>query len=1031
MHAKERHAGKKGKCPACKRSFRVPDAAPEEAPVGAVSAAESPPIGPFGLDDLHALADGEASEEPIAPVIRPMASPPAPAAGDDEYGLVPDEPPPPVLRPLPTGGGKGSAGAFVGDCFASLGWGIRNMPNVLILLIAYSLVGAGLGVVVVLSGAVLVQTVPGVGLLGFLVLMFYLVMGGYVLRYLLDITDSAAEGYKDTVPAPRWEFGSQMGIAVKWIGLLFVYVYPIVTIPLLPLGIMALAHTGDGRAFDLIWAIRAACKRPGRLIGLWCILLLLGLIGMIVLLLVGAAGLAIAGEARSSGPGTGDRTLWGVVTFVMLAVMAVLFFSVACVAHRCIGLLGCHDSRLLAMLPDHPNGMVATGFVGLGIAMAIGVHVYGWSSLSKLARGLEDADRPRFSRRGDSDIGSYGSGQRYRPVPPTESPVSRLMGESPSELRIRSRRQFEAVADKLKLYVEANDGLPPTSLEELERVTGLKDADLRSPGDPSLRYELVTDLVAGWSHGNQIVLYDPFQHERGYVHFATLNGEVKFAPGPNYVLAMVSSQERAARKESLQRTSPKLLPGESAGPANLRQLGAALYRYAERNGWRFPRTLEDIRSSGDLRDEARLRSAGDPNRSIVYIPGQHVFSPAGNILAYDPVPAKDRYVVAVRVDGTVLSCRDLDALRTKLAAQTPGGPELTINLPPVVPYLPEPPSPPAPPEPPKLTDVSVPMPEPVPPPAPPKKTVPRRAVVRGDVDLRQESWMASPANLRNLYADLYAYAADHDGKFPPSLKELQDGGYVKDLTDLRCLAEPARSYMYIPGRDVWSDPELILAFDPADHKRTGGRKPVYAVTVGGTVRMFDTRNEIARLNLKQHSHRPVSLALPPPEPPETKVPPVASRPAVPTPAPPDGGVVKWDMPYWYDGKLDDDHPFLGFCHLVRQVREQGTTGVLGVAFGPTAKDKPDGAYVRFYDEAVERFDANGGQVSGGVRDKRRHRISEVEYDRITVIRGTQILALYTGIEDGRCVSYWYFGSRTPFPKFVDAVGKARLEVEKK
>ncbi|MHC4715720.1 MAG: hypothetical protein ACYS5V_02005 [Planctomycetota bacterium] len=1016
LHARDEQAGKSGRCPACKQLFRIPE--PKARP------AEAGVAGPFALDDLHALADGEVADEPTAARVTPWPSAGQGAAAE-EYDLKPEvlspvaAPPvaPPPARSTSPGG---QAGAMSLGCLGAIGFALRNLGPIFLLAIMFWLIVLAFYLLAPDPDDGLLSPLVGLAM-SVCVLIIYLTLGGYYLTYLCDVADGTIDGNDGAQALPEWDFAKQIVLALRWIGMYIVYVLPGIAFPLLPLGCLALSATRDGRAVNLGWALKAFAKAPGRFFALWAMLLL----WVILCTCIFVVGMNSYGDfARWVLKDVESEMMLKTYAYMLIGglLLLVTAFIIFCqvIVFRCIGLLGRYGKDILAKLPRKPNAGVTALYVFGALAVSVAIWVVIFITLAAAAAG------------------ALWAGERSgRPDPPRPT---RTYSRPPpaSDIRDRTaeaRQGLEKVAAKYLEY-RRRQGKPPSSLAELAAAGGLTDRDLRSPGDPARQYVLVSDLPAAPTTPAAIVLYDPSRYLGGTVVYGVdergrvvtmrasvlqrkLRDQARLArrtarptppspsPGPE-----PTPYSRPPRKLVVRRVPvpPLDTPAWARGSRNIRNLLSDLCRYANAHQGKFPASLEALQQAGHVPDVEDLRSPGDYKRSYVYIPGQDAAGPAGNILAYDPVEyrlgTRSVLVYVVTVGGRVLTLTSMAELRRRLAAQTPSGPELTMQLP------------------------------------PPKVHVPRRSLVRRRVSLRGPAWSQTPDNLRNLYGDLYRYADGHGGRFPPSLAALRDGGYVKDLTDLRCLSEPMRSYVYIAGQEITSDPDAILAYDPVGHVIDRNRTVAYAITVGGRVRTFKSVAEIKRkLAPQAHLGPGVSMRLPDPsQPPKPKPkPPDRDRPARPPPPPPvvkrpgpadPAGEVTWDVPYWPKIDLPDDHPFLKVCHALRQVRAQGATGAAGVGFGPPAKDKADDAYVRFRDKALEHLDANGGKAPRSVRREGPHRIDGVEYDRITVTRDLKMFALYTGIAEGRCVSYWYFGARTPFLKFTTGVGKARFKPSK-
>ncbi len=287
LHAKDAHAGKKGKCPACRKLFRVPEGEGGGLPEAAEAAesAEGGATGPFGLDDLHTLADGEAASESTS-LPEPPPLPSHQQARQGGYGLAPvilapavPEPAAPAPTPvrIRTAGGDGKTGAMSLGCLGAIGFAVKNLPAIFLLSIMFWLVVLGFYLLLpdMEKGPPPAWVMPALCVLA---LVIQMTLGGYFLRYLCDVADGTTEENDGAQPLPEWDFAKQIVLALRWIGMIIVYVLPVVTLPLMPLGCLALSDTRDGRAMNLWWTMKALGKAPGRFFALWGMLLFWGIV---------------------------------------------------------------------------------------------------------------------------------------------------------------------------------------------------------------------------------------------------------------------------------------------------------------------------------------------------------------------------------------------------------------------------------------------------------------------------------------------------------------------------------------------------------------------------------------------------------------------------------------------------------------------------------------------------------------------------------------------------------------------------------
>ncbi len=272
---------------------------------------------------------------------------------------------------------------FLSDCGLAWVYGIRSFGTCFRLILAVVGMNLLFGVVaflIGLSGGGGREGTFAVMLLGVLANVF---VAGYFLRFYVNVMISSLEGTDLPPQLPYFNILQILATGLKGLGIFLVYVLPIVTIPLLPLGWMALAYTGDGRGYDLIWACRAAVKRPGRLLFVWVMSLVYLIVGVIVAcLLTALAGHALALAFAWLATRLELSPLLRFLLALPLFFLLVMFFyalveSVACAMFRCIGMLGRHSPDLLRMLPKRPDPLRTAG----GLAAAVAISVVVWTVL--------------------------------------------------------------------------------------------------------------------------------------------------------------------------------------------------------------------------------------------------------------------------------------------------------------------------------------------------------------------------------------------------------------------------------------------------------------------------------------------------------------------------------------------------------------------------------------------------------------------------------------------------------------------------
>ena len=82
-------------------------------------------------------------------------------------------------------------------------------------------------------------------------------------------------------------------------------------------------------------------------------------------------------------------------------------------------------------------------------------------------------------------------------------------------------------------------------------------------------------------------------------------------------------------------------------------------------------------------------------------------------------------------------------------------------------------------------------------------------------------------NLQKISLGLKLYASEHQGKFPASMSELTESGYVDDERVFDCPSSPAigdalePDYHYVTGYSVYSPSEDKIVFDKKENHKGG------------------------------------------------------------------------------------------------------------------------------------------------------------------------------------------------------------------
>jgi hypothetical protein len=192
---------------------------------------------------------------------------------------------------------------------------------------------------------------------GFLV---QIVAWGYLLQFYLEVIRMAQLDIRRAPDAPDFAFVSLWTWGVRGLGMFVLYVAPVVTLPLLPLGLLALCEGDDDQALDPRWIIRAALRHPLALLELWLVSAAWLIAGALV---VGF--LCPVAFLGAMGPWVG----WAAA--IVLAVLVHLFWFAV---WRSLGLVARRHQLLLARMPERGNP--AAMLMCLGIALAISQLVW-------------------------------------------------------------------------------------------------------------------------------------------------------------------------------------------------------------------------------------------------------------------------------------------------------------------------------------------------------------------------------------------------------------------------------------------------------------------------------------------------------------------------------------------------------------------------------------------------------------------------------------------------------------------------------
>jgi hypothetical protein len=347
VNAPDGTGGRKARCPAC----------------GTIQVIPTPPSDPLPLQDDDPPAPGIVCGE-CGNALPPnaMLCSRCGWVNPSAYGTPPTPTPPAAVE---------ESGSMAVDCLKALGYGFSNLGS-LAKLVLYS-IGLGIAVGMIRSffdwlmfmGPVGYAIVVVVSILG------EIVISGYFFRFYLDCAISSLEGVNQAPGVPDLDLKTLLLTGFQGVGVMFVYFLPVVTIPLLPLGLLAWAYSDDARMFDLRWALRAAAKKPGRLVTLWVIMLLWGVVGVVMLVCVWLLLVAVGGILL-----IGVKSIFNWFLMILLLIMiggfflSVVFHTFMAVQFRCVGMLGRYNPDLLEMLPEETTISYSVGAIIGGIVLS-------------------------------------------------------------------------------------------------------------------------------------------------------------------------------------------------------------------------------------------------------------------------------------------------------------------------------------------------------------------------------------------------------------------------------------------------------------------------------------------------------------------------------------------------------------------------------------------------------------------------------------------------------------------------------------
>jgi len=252
------------------------------------------------------------------------------------------------LRLVPTMGAS-----LTDDCLKAGSYALTNLLSVyflaILLVVGYLLTAGSHHLVREFSAAVEPFGPVVYGLCG--------IIGFLIFAYWLDFFLSAIAGTvarSDEAPGlPRFWSVDTLATGLKGLGVVIVYVLPVFTMPLLPLGLLLLSTPGKRRAFDLAGAVKTAWRHARDFTILW-LLLLLWIAGMVLAIVVAN----LLYRLRALIPpleGASGIVVAMVPTAVAIAVIGVIVGIFGLAMFRCIGMFGRYNASALFRRPGKPT----------------------------------------------------------------------------------------------------------------------------------------------------------------------------------------------------------------------------------------------------------------------------------------------------------------------------------------------------------------------------------------------------------------------------------------------------------------------------------------------------------------------------------------------------------------------------------------------------------------------------------------------------------------------------------------------------
>ncbi|MBI5724203.1 MAG: hypothetical protein HZA50_09620 [Planctomycetes bacterium] len=444
-------------------------------------------------------------------------------------------PPTPWHQPQPL-----SPVGLAAECVKAVKYGASNYTSVAVM-VGYSIV-----LIYILQTAfffilaILMFSAVGLMLTPVVLLFMFVLLGGYYFRFSLDCIVSSLEGTDLAPDPPALNFSSLWTTGWRAVGICLIYVLPVVTLPLLPLSLLALGYSNDNRCFSVAWAFRAAMKKPGHLAMLWLVLLL-----WIVIMTIGvglvqfAVGLVLAMVKA----GTGSGFVVFMVSIPGNILIAIINYVFIAVIFRCIGLLGRCCPELTDMLPEQVGAGATAGYVSAGLAASVLASV-ATAAILAFATGTTFWDR----------LSHYTASGQY----------SAATSDT-------SRMRLAGVGNLITTYSfdPAHLGQFPRNLAELENLTPDKTI-FESPGMRGSKFVYIPGQFQSEKTENNILLYDPAVYydpdrDMKVINVLLVGGDVDSIPAGELIGRLVSQKAGPASRPATEPDDED----EAGGPASM------------------------------------------------------------------------------------------------------------------------------------------------------------------------------------------------------------------------------------------------------------------------------------------------------------------------------------------------------------------------------------------------------------------------------------------------------------------------------